>query len=144
MSRETDLSLYAFNISAALPELVRAHKIGDATALARFDWSSVTEVIAKLIEEVEELKFALQHETIERQSQELGDVLFAAAQVARHLNLESEQCLKEANARFEKRYFTMRQQVAKRGLDWAALSAEAKEEAWRDVKKSLKAENANN
>jgi tetrapyrrole methylase family protein / MazG family protein len=133
-----------FDIPRALPALQRAHKIGDKTNRIGFDWPDAQGVLAKLDEEIletkeemaklkpgtppsEDLKHALEHE--------IGDVLFSAAQLARHLGLDAEQSLRSANARFEKRYFTMRQTVSFEGRDWEKLSDEEKESAWQAAKR---------
>ncbi len=134
-----------FDIPRALPALQRAHKIGDKTNRVGFDWPDANGVFAKLDEEVQELrvefakipnnKSALADDLKSALSHELGDVLFSTAQLARHLSLEAEQCLRDANSRFERRYFTMRTHVEAAGQDWAQLSDEEKEQAWQKAKR---------
>lgn len=137
-----------FDIPRALPALQRAHKIGDKTNRVGFDWPDASGVFMKLDEEVEELrvefakvsnnKSALTDDLKSALSHELGDVLFSTAQLARHLGLEAEQCLRDANSRFERRYFTMRTHVEAAGQDWAQLSDEEKEQAWQKAKRLTK------
>lgn len=144
-----------FDIPRALPALQRAHKIGDKTNRVGFDWPNVAGVLAKLDEEVGELKAEIaklpanthrgsrsDHDSNppvsevlkDALSHEIGDVLFSAAQLSRHLGLDAEQSLREANARFELRYFTMRNSVETEGRDWNHLSDEEKEKAWQKAK----------
>ncbi len=106
----------AFDIPPHLPGLMRAQKIGSKTKEFNFDWQNPRQVIEKLEEEILELKAALndlendQNQAPELQMAvegELGDVLFCCAQIARHLKLDAEQALRNANRRFERRFFKM-------------------------------------
>ena len=132
-----------FDVPVNLPALARAHKIGDKTKRLRFDWSNATDVLKKVDEEVSELKAeitpkpdakALEHE--------LGDVLFSVAQLARHLGLEAEQCLRTANSRFENRFFKMKESIAQSGRDYDKLSTDELEEEWQKTKLALSADKA--
>jgi tetrapyrrole methylase family protein/MazG family protein len=131
-----------FDIPSQLPALARAQKIGDKTKRLRFDWNNATEVLLKVDEELAEVREELP--TAEKASDkaklehEVGDLLFSVAQLARHLGLEAEQCLRSANARFEKRFFTMREQIAASGRDYDKLTSEELEKAWQTVKATLK------
>jgi tetrapyrrole methylase family protein/MazG family protein len=130
-----------FDVPLTIPALTRSQKVGEKTKRLRFDWSKPEEVLLKVDEELAELKeemhaarpdpAALEHE--------LGDLLFSSAQLARHLGLEAEQCLRTANARFEKRFFTMRKRIAAAGRDYDKLSPEELEQAWQETKAALKA-----
>jgi tetrapyrrole methylase family protein/MazG family protein len=108
----------SFEIPAHLPSLMRAQKIGVKTKAHQFDWHLASEVVAKVEEELTELKEAI--ETREKNSDptaqnqlelaiehELGDLLFSTAQLSRHLKLDAEQALRVANQRFEGRFFKM-------------------------------------
>ena len=129
-----------FDVPLSLPALSRSQKIGDKTKRLRFDWSSADEVLAKVEEELGELREemrkgksadpkALEHEA--------GDLLFSAAQLARHLGLEAEQCLRTANTRFETRFFAMREAIRASGRDYDKLAPAELEDAWREIKKKL-------
>jgi MazG family protein len=126
-----------FDIPVALPALARAHKIGDKTQKQKFDWPNAEEVFKKVHEEIGELTAEMKRSPLSPAAleHELGDVLFSVAQLARHLGFEAEQCLRVANARFESRYFQMREAVEKSGRDWTKLGDEEKELAWAEVKK---------
>jgi tetrapyrrole methylase family protein/MazG family protein len=125
-----------FDIPTSLPALARAQKIGDKTKNDQFDWSELKEVMVKVREEVRELDEVLAEPKLDktRLEHEIGDVLFSAAQLARHAGLEAEQCLRTANNRFEKRFFAMKDQVNSSGRNWTELKPEEREAAWRKVK----------
>ena len=90
-------------IPAAMPALVRAHEISERVAAVGFEWHQTSEVVDKIDEEVRELREAL-NETPARAEEELGDLLFAIAGLARKLNLEPEAALRKANEKFTKRF----------------------------------------
>lgn len=132
-----------FDISTSFPALFRAHKIGDKSKRKQFDWSTPEEVLVKVEEEIAELKeVMLQKDKNDPRykaelEHELGDVLFSVAQLARHLKLEAEQCLRTANSRFESRFFTMKKLIEDRGLDFESLSYDELESSWQEAKKML-------
>lgn len=146
-------SPFAFEIPRQLPALQRSQKIGDKTQRLGFDWPNVQGVVAKLDEEVGETKTELARlgqktkqflapadvsaEIKKALEHEIGDVLFSTAQLARHVGLEAEQCLREANSRFEARYVAMREAVEASGQDWSKLTDDDKEAAWQAAKKKL-------
>lgn len=119
---------------ASLPALHRSQKIGEKTKRAKFDWDHVGQVLSKLDEERKELGEALASNNRKEIEMELGDLLFTSAQLARHLDLDAENTLRLANAKFEKRYFRMHELVKKSGKDWEKLSNEQKESFWEQSK----------
>ncbi|MES2962468.1 MAG: nucleoside triphosphate pyrophosphohydrolase [Bdellovibrionota bacterium] len=124
-----------FDVPVSLPALQRAHKIGDKTQRLRFDWSSPGEVMKKVDEEVAELHEEMKDETDKAALEhEIGDVLFSVAQLARHLGLEAEQCLRTANSRFETRFFAMKKAIAASGRNYDSLKPEELEAEWQKVK----------
>ncbi len=125
-----------FDIPQALPALLRAHKIGEKTERLNFDWPHVSAVMEKVDEELAELKQALAQESPERQAQELGDLLFSLAQLARHLKVDPEQSLRQTNQRFERRFHRARQLAAQQQLNWMDLSEEQLESLWQQAKLS--------
>src|SRR5690606_9698939 len=78
-----------FEIPQSFPALLRAHKIGKRTKRLDFDWNSPLEVIDKLKEELSELEAAIQSKEQNHIEEEMGDLLFTAAQLARHLDLDA-------------------------------------------------------
>lgn len=138
--KKSTSSLDRFDVPVSLPALARSHKIGEKTKRQRFDWPNAIEVMKKVDEEIGELKAELVDggKNKEAVAHEIGDVLFSVAQLARHLDLEPEQCLRTANARFEKRYFKMFEILRSEGKDLASVSTDEMEIAWEKVKKALK------
>jgi len=128
-----------FDVALNTPALTRSQKIGDKTKRLRFDWQNAGEVLAKVEEELNEVKDELKGGDKERLEHEIGDLLFSVAQLARHAGLEAEQCLRAANARFEKRFFTMRKQIKESGRDYDELTTAELEAAWSQVKAHLAA-----
>ncbi|MCX7977642.1 MAG: nucleoside triphosphate pyrophosphohydrolase [Bdellovibrionaceae bacterium] len=126
----------ALDVPTGLPALQRASKIGHRTNKLKFDWSNVNQVLAKVQEEHQELCEAMQTGNKEKIHHEIGDALFSLAQLARHLELDPEQILREANRRFERRFEAMIMLCRKRGWDWEKLNPEEKESLWREVKAS--------
>lgn len=126
-----------FDIPSHLPALQKAFKIGKKTEKTKFDWESLAPLFDKVKEECRELEETLS-ESKERQEDELGDLLFVIAQLARHLKLEPETALRKANLKFEKRYFTMLNIAKDKGLDFEALPIEKKEELWQEAKKIIR------
>jgi MazG family protein len=96
-------------VPMALPGLTRALKLQNKAARVGFDWPHVEHVYDKVAEELEELKTAAPED---RQS-ELGDLLFAMANLARHYGIDPEQALRDANAKFTRRFEFIEDQLAK-------------------------------
>lgn len=123
-----------FDVPLSLPALSRSQKIGAKTKAVGFDWDDWRGAMEKVDEELRELKEACASGSSEEREHELGDLLFSLAQVARHLKLEAEQALRTANARFERRYASMRAFAAADGEDFDSLSTDRMEEYWRRAK----------
>lgn len=96
-----------FDVPPGLPALQRAHKIGEKTAKMNFDWPEFAPVLTQLKAEIAELEAAIAEQNPEHIQHEMGDVLFSAAQLARHLDCEPESALREANRRFSGRFEKM-------------------------------------
>ena len=130
---------FTFDIPAGLPALLRSQKIGEKTKKVAFDWDNADQCWLKVKEELGELEEVLNQGPRDncRIEEELGDVLFSVAQLARHLNLASEQCLRRTNARFEERYQRMQELVKKAGKSWDQISAGEKETYWKQAKKLI-------
>lgn len=129
----------SFDVPLALPSLQRAQKIGQIVSRHQFDWRKVEQVFEVVREEFLELGEALTQSGDQAKSHiehELGDLLFTLSQLARHLNLDAEQSLRQANCRFEKRYFTMLELARENGPNtWESLSEKAREDLWQKAKK---------
>lgn len=117
----------------ALPALLGAHEIGTRVAAVGFDWEKTGDVIAKIKEEVEELERSLD-ESAARVEEEMGDLLFAIANLARRLKVEPESALRKANAKFSARFEALERHLDAQGRSVHEATLEEMEEAWGVVK----------
>jgi len=92
------------DVPIALPALARAAKLTKRAARVGFDWPSTDEVFDKLFEEVEELRVEIAAGDIDKAREEMGDLLFVVANLARKLGVEPEDALRGANAKFVRRF----------------------------------------
>jgi tetrapyrrole methylase family protein / MazG family protein len=118
-------------IPAALPALARSQKIQNKAAATGFDWPDINGVLAKVMEEIEEVRVA---EDQEARQQELGDVLFVVVNLARWLKVDAESALREANVRFSRRFAEVEHLIADRGLEWTSLTFEELDALWEEAK----------
>lgn len=119
-------------VSVALPGLTRAVKLGRRAARTGFDWPDLTGVMAKIDEELAELRAEIRDgATEDRLKDELGDLLFAVANLARHLGIEPEAAIRGTNAKFERRF---REVEAAFESDLEAVTLVEMEAAWRSAK----------
>ena len=121
----------------ALPALTRATKLGHRAARVGFDWHELAGPRAKVDEELEELDEAIAAAGEDAIKAEMGDVLFALANVCRHLQLDPEACLRGANRRFEERFRCVEEKVSAAGGDWQAFDTQALEAFWQAAKREL-------
>lgn len=123
-------------VPSSLPALLRAFKLGARAATIGFDWPHHSGVIAKVDEEIAELRQALDEQRVDasRVEEELGDLLFAAANLARKLGVEPEAALRKANNKFTRRFSAMEQHVLASGQRPQELSLEELEATWQRVK----------
>lgn len=124
----------ALAIPSQLPALQAAEKIGQKTKKYKFDWHQATEVLEKLKSEVQELEQAMQNQNSDECTHELGDVLFSAAQLGRHLNIDPEQALRKGNQRFIKRFEAMLAICGKSADEFSLLPYSEKESLWIQAK----------
>ncbi len=123
-------------VPAALPALVRAAKLTARAARVGFDWPDAEAVLEKLDEEVAELRAELDQADPARLTDEVGDLLFVLANLARKLNLDPEACLRHANRKFARRFQAMEQRAEVTGNTLADMPLEEMEAAWQEVKKN--------
>jgi MazG family protein len=123
-------------VALALPALLRAAKISRRAARIGFDWPDARAVIPKLAEEIAELEAELdQGADAAEVEEEMGDLLFAAANLARKLDIEAETALRRATAKFERRFRRVEELAAERGI---GRDLDALEALWQEVKRSEK------
>ena len=103
-----------------------------------FDWPDTSGVLAKIVEEVGELQLAVASGVATETEAELGDVLFAMVNLARHLGVDPEAALRGTNQRFEQRFRGVERKLAAQGLTVAEAGLERANAAWDEVKRELK------
>jgi ATP diphosphatase len=121
-------------VSGALPPLRRAAKLQKRAARVGFDWPDSAPVLAKIREEVDELERELDSGDADRIEDELGDVLFAVANLARKADLDADAALRRTNLKFERRFRAMEAAAAADGRRFDELDLEAQEALWQRVK----------
>ncbi len=126
------------DIPLSLPALARAAKLGRRASRVGFDWPDTSGVLAKIVEEVGELQVAVASGVATDTEAELGDVLFAVVNLARHLDVDPEAALRGTNQRFEQRFRGVEQKLAAQGLTVAEAGLERANAAWDEVKRELK------
>jgi ATP diphosphatase len=125
------------DVPLALPALARAAKLGKRAGRVGFDWPDASGVRAKIDEELREFD-EIPPADRERRAEELGDLLFATANWARHQGLDPEEALRLANAKFERRFRAMETLARTRGLELKSLGAEAWDDLWNEAKSQEK------
>jgi len=138
-------------VPRALPALMRAYKLSKRAARVGFDFEHASQTADKVAEELAEVReAAAAHEAAlpggggaapsagpsEEIFEEIGDLLFAAANLARKLDVDAEAALRAANAKFERRFRAMEERAHARGEVFASLSLAAQEALWLDVKRA--------
>jgi nucleoside triphosphate diphosphatase len=121
-------------VPLGLPALTRAAKLTRRAARVGFDWPDAAAVLDKLDEESRELRVELTGADRARLADEVGDLLFVLANLARKLELEPEDCLRAANAKFERRFGAVERALAKEGKSSAGATLDEMEAHWRAVK----------
>jgi MazG family protein len=123
-------------LPSSLPALLRAFKIGKRAAAVGFDWQHTTDVVAKIEEEVGELRDAVSLAPSDRAhiEEEMGDVLFALANLCRKLGIEPEAALRRANDKFTTRFNEMERRFVERDKRFEELTLAEMEAEWVRVK----------
>ncbi len=122
-------------IPTALPSLLRASRIGARTANVGFDWDAPSDIIDKVDEEMRELREAVDSADPAHIEEELGDLLFTVANLARKLRIDPESALRAANAKFTRRFRAVEHRLAERGDSLHDATPEALEREWQAVKR---------
>jgi ATP diphosphatase len=119
----------------ALPALTRALKLQEKAGKVGFDWSEARAVIAKLREEMDEIEAEIDAGEQAKAAEEVGDLLFAVANLARHLKVDPEGALRGANAKFERRFAHIEARLAAEGRAPAGASLDEMEALWNEAKR---------
>jgi MazG family protein len=121
-------------VPRALPALLKAERLGRKAARVGFDWTDARSVFEKVEEELGELRRAVAEEAGAASAEELGDLLFAVAMLARKLDLDAERCLERANSKFERRFRALENDLRSDGLRPEEADQERLEQAWARTK----------
>jgi ATP diphosphatase len=124
-------------VPVALPALTRAEKLTKRAARVGFDWPDAPAVLDKLDEEIAELRAELPDADPARLADELGDMLFVMANLARKLGLDPETCLRGANEKFYRRFTAVERRLAEQGRTPGETSLGEMEGLWQEVKKEV-------
>lgn len=124
-------------VAKALPSLKRAQKLGKRASRVGFDWPDTEGVKLKIQEEMGELEEAVGTREPAKIEEELGDVLFAVVNLARHLDIDPEKALTGANSKFERRFRAMEADIGAEGLEFRKMSLESLEMHWRKAKQQV-------
>jgi len=129
-------------IPKSLPALLRAYETSARAAAVGFDWERATDVLAKIEEEVAEVRHEVETGAtgqLSRAEEEMGDLLFAIANLSRKLGVEPESALRRANEKFTARFDAMERAFADRGQKLTDASLDAMEREWQQVKAATQA-----
>lgn len=121
-------------VPLGMPGLTRALKLQEKAGKVGFDWNDPRAVIAKIREEIDEVEAELDAGREDLAQAELGDLLFAMANLARHLKADPEAALRGTNAKFERRFAYIEAALAGRGLTPAQASLEDMDALWNEAK----------
>jgi MazG family protein len=130
-------------VSSKAPALMEAHLLSTKAARVGFDWKELEDIFAKLEEEIGELRTAIQTHSASnseadhsRVREELGDLLFAITNIARHLQVEPEAALKLTNRKFRRRFRYIEEKLHQREQPFDATSLDEMEALWQEAKSS--------
>ena len=121
-------------VAAALPGLTRAVKLQAKVATVGFDWDDVSLVVGKVREEMDEVAEAVSSGDKDAMEDEIGDLLCAVANLARHVGVDPEAAVRRSNAKFERRFRSIEQELAKLGKTPADSDLDEMDELWNRAK----------
>jgi ATP diphosphatase len=122
------------NVPLALPALTRALKLQEKASRVGFDWNDPRAVLAKIREEADEIEQALDSGDKTETASEVGDLLFAVVNLARHANADPEAALRGTNSKFERRFRFIEEKLSEQGRTPAQASLEEMDGLWDEAK----------
>ena len=131
-------------VPTALPAMIRAQKLQTKAGQVGFDWNDPQAVLAKIREETEEVATALARGDQAAAGQEVGDLLFAAVNLARHLDQDAEGLLRSTNRKFERRFGAVESALARQGRSPTQASLQEMDALWDAAKEAERANLAEN
>lgn len=138
-SNTTDSGLLA-DVPTNMPSLMAANKLQKRASSVGFDWPNIKPVIDKVREELDELEQEVSESNTLAQQEEFGDLLFAMVNVSRHLKLNAETALRDANTKFTRRFHAVEAELKQQKITLENASLEQMEQAWQAVKKKEKSD----
>jgi nucleoside triphosphate diphosphatase len=128
-------------VPLALPALTRAVKLQQKASKVGFDWNNAAHVMGKIREETEEIAVELDAADVDPEAleEEIGDLLFVVANLARHARVDPEQALRGANTKFQRRFHHIERRLREMGTTPEAASLDQMEELWTEAKRQEKA-----
>jgi MazG family protein len=127
---------YLGDLPAALPALMRAQKAQKKAARVNFDWAEISDVVAKVDEELAEAKEAIASRDPSAMADEIGDLLFAVVNLARKSELDAETVLQAATGKFVSRFSRVEDELRTQGKKLGEVGLEELDEIWNAVKQS--------
>ena len=121
-------------IPVAMPALTRALKLQQKAGKVGFDWNDPKAVLAKIREEADEVEEEIEAERLDDAAGEVGDLLFAVVNLARHLGVDPEAALRTTNAKFERRFGAVESALRQRGTTPAESSLAEMDALWNEAK----------
>lgn len=131
---EPDATGLLADVPIGLPGLTRAEKLTRKAATVGFDWPDASRVMEKIEEELDEVREAAATGVQDRIEDEIGDLLFAVANLARHFEINPEAALRRANAKFERRFHFIERSLLDQGRSLAEADLDEMESLWGDAK----------
>ena len=119
----------------SLPSLIKAHRIQEKARGVGFDWENPQQVLDKVVEELNELKFEIKQNDKKKIEEEFGDLLFSLINYARFIDVNPEDALSKTNNKFIKRFNYLEEQSAKAGQQLKNMSLEEMDVYWNEAKK---------
>ncbi|MGB0205703.1 MAG: nucleoside triphosphate pyrophosphohydrolase [Neptuniibacter sp.] len=132
---ETGDSKVLDDVPRALPALSRAAKLQKRAAQVGFDWSNAEDVLDQIEEELQEVREAIRSGNKAAVLDEMGDMIFAQVNLARHLGVSPEDAVRSTNSKFERRFGFIESKVRASGKDWQAFTLEELDAYWDEAKR---------
>ncbi len=132
--KEKDRSAILGNLPKTMPALQRAFRVGERASRVGFDWKEAEELFPKIEEELSELREALAKGERDQVREELGDLLFTVANLARKLGVNPEEALRDNVEKFIHRFRAMEEHFARQGQDLHQVSLEEMDRVWEEIK----------
>jgi MazG family protein len=127
------------DVATPLPALARAEKLTKRAAKVGFDWPDYASVKAKVVEELDEVDEAMAKADPAATHEEIGDLLFAVTNLARHAGIDAEAALRDANAKFTRRFHHVETRCREDGIDPATAGLERLDGYWNEIRAADKA-----